>query len=737
MADSQLFLEGLNPQQAEAVRCSEGPMLIVAGAGSGKTRVLTTKVAALLAQGVPPYRILAITFTNKAAEEMRQRVNQMAGPAADGVWLYTFHAFCARLLRREGNQLPGYDRNFVIYDAADSRNLVKQVLKELNLDDKRYAPGAVAGDISQAKNAMQGPEDYAGQCQGFYEQNIAKAYALYQRKLQENDALDFDDLLLAALSLLRDNAAVREKYQQHFAYILVDEYQDTNRVQYLLTKLLAARHRNICVVGDGDQSIYGWRGADIRNILDFEKDYPEAKVIKLEQNYRSTQVILDAANAVIANNQQRRPKRLWTANGAGTKLIHYQAQDEGDEARFVVERIQELQRSKGLALGEVAVLFRTNSQSRVLEEVFVKSGINYTIVGGTKFYERKEVKDILAYLRVIANPRDGQSLLRIINVPGRGLGPVTLGRLAAEAARKHCSLFEALTSPEDIAGLKGRARQGLEEVAALFFDLLAQAEEVSVKDLLAAVMDKSGYLKELEASDDPQAASRVENLKELLSVAEDYLRGGGEDQLTAFLEHVALVTDLDEAELGEDRVTLMTLHAAKGLEFPAVFITGLEEELFPHTQALLKEDELEEERRLCYVGITRAKRYLFLSNAKMRTIYGFTKNLLPSRYLAEIPAAYIYEYRRPQGGQQQTSYSQLSGRAGGGRWYAGVGGGFVPKLNSSGSRFQAGDKVSHSKWGLGTVVAVKDDGEAQEVKVAFNNGGIRSLLTKYAVLTKL
>ncbi len=740
MAENPIFIDGLNPQQREAVLSSDGPMLIVAGAGSGKTKVLTTKVARLLAQGVEPYRILAITFTNKAAGEMRQRVDQLAGPAAKDVCLYTFHAFCARLLRREIDKLPAYDKKFAIYDSADSRNLVKQALKELNVDEKLYSPAAVAAVISKAKNAMQSPEDFAGLGQGFYDRKMAELYACYQKKLRENNALDFDDLLLVSLELLQQNKAVREKYQERFRYILVDEYQDTNRVQYLLTKILAAKHRNICVVGDGDQSIYGWRGADIRNILDFEKDYPEAKVIKLEQNYRSTQVILDAANAVIAHNRLRRPKELWTANKAGTKLIHYQAADEKDEARFIIERIRELQRTKKMPLGAMAVLYRTNSQSRIIEEFLVKSGINYTIVGGTKFYERKEVKDLLAYLRVIANPKDGQDLLRIINVPKRGIGGTTVDRLTAAAAQQGRSLFEVLTDVESIEGLNKGIKNKLEDLASLFFSFMAEADDISVKELIADILDKTGYIKELEESGDPQDASRVENLKELLSVAEDYLQNGGEDELTLFLEHVSLVTDIDEAEFEEDRVTLMTLHAAKGLEFPAVFITGLEKDLFPHAQALIDEEEMEEERRLCYVGITRAKSYLFLTNARLRTIYGFTRSCLPSDFLAEIPAACIYEYQRPGGDYSQTSQQvrvRPNVQATGNNWSVGTVRGFVPQVNSARQRFRPGEQVKHSKWGAGTVVAVKDDGDAQEVKVAFAGGGIRSFLTKYAVLEKL
>ena len=738
-------IQGLNPQQAEAVSSVSGPMLIMAGAGSGKTKVLTCRIAHLLNQGVRPYRILAITFTNKAAGEMRERVDKMSGPAAKDVWLYTFHAFCAKLLRFDIAKLEGYSSNFAIYDTTDSKNLIKQTLDELNIDYKnsRLNLNSIVSTISNAKNAMQSPEDFAAEAQGFLEEKIAPVYALYQKKLQLNNALDFDDLLLTALRLLRENEEVRQKYQERFDYIMVDEYQDTNRVQYMLTKLLAARHRNLCVVGDADQSIYGWRGADIRNILDFEKDYPEARIIKLEQNYRSTQVILDAANAVIANNSGRKPKNLWTANGAGTKIIHYQAVDERDEARFVVERIQEMQRTKGMRLNDMAILYRSHvlndqrgNNPRVLEETFIKSDIPYTVIGGTKFYERKEIKDIISYLRVIANPRDGQSLLRIINVPRRGIGDATLNKLQAFAAASDLTLFEVMSNAAEVPGLSSRFVGKLEELTSVIFELMGEAEEVPVKQLIDDVMTRTGYMGELEASGSAQDQARIENLKELLSVAEDFVQSGTEDTLGNFLEHVALMTDIDDADMENDTVTLMTLHSAKGLEFPAVFIIGMDERIFPTSNS----SSIEEERRLCYVGITRAERYLFLTNARMRTIYGETKGFYPSQFLDEIPENLLFHYKRPV--VQRTAPRREEPKRefrSAGSWFLGGRSSFTPagRDSSAGSRFAAGDHVSHAKWGSGTVVAVRDDGNAQEVKVAFAGGGIRSLLTKYAVLKKL
>ena len=730
-------LQGLNKEQALAVQTTDGPMLILAGAGSGKTKVLTCRIAHLLQQGVAPYRILAITFTNKAAAEMRERVDRMAGEAAKDVWLFTFHAFCARLLRRDIDKLEGYGNNFAIYDTSDAQNVVKQVLKEMNLDEKRFQPAGLCARISSAKNQLLSPVDYAKAANVFYEEKAAQIYASYQEKLRQNNALDFDDLLLLTVQLLQENAEVREKYQDKFQYIMVDEYQDTNHVQYLLTKLLAGKHRNICVVGDADQSIYGWRGADIQNILDFEKDYPDAKLIKLEQNYRSTQVILDAANAVIENNTGRKPKNLWTDNGTGREITYFQAMDERDEARFVIEQLQRLQQEENMRLGDMAVLYRTNTQSRVFEEMLIKSGISYNMVGGTKFYERKEIKDILAYLRVIFNPNDSLSLLRIINVPRRGIGDATLGRLQAYAAENGLHLFEVLSNAAAVPGLNSRFVGKLDELSGIIFELMGEVEEVPVKQLIEDVMQRTGYLEELQLSKNVQDQSRVDNLMELLSVAEDFAKGGEENTLENFLANVALVSDIDDAELGEDAVTLMTLHSAKGLEFPVVFLAGMEEGIFPHARTLMDEEEIEEERRLCYVGITRAEKYLFMSNARMRTIYGHTVSYPPSRFLQEVPRGLLHIYKRPVVQRQAPREERRSDNRSTANWFLQPKSSFIPQENSSGSSFTAGDKVSHSKWGTGTVVSVKNTEDGQEVKVAFAGAGIRSLLTKYAVLKKL
>lgn len=736
---------GLNPQQAEAVINTEGPMLIMAGAGSGKTKVLTCRVANLLQKGVRPYRILAITFTNKAAAEMRERVNNMSGPAAKDVWLFTFHAFCARFLRMEIDKLPGYGGNFAIYDTADSQNLIKQILKEMNLDDKRFQPSGILSRISNAKNALQDAAAFARQAGDFYEQKVADIYSRYEQKLQLNNALDFDDLLMLSIKLLQENKEVREKYQDRFDYLLVDEYQDTNHVQYLLTKILAEKHRNICVVGDADQSIYGWRGADIQNILDFEKDYPDAKVIKLEQNYRSTQIILDAANAVIENNTGRKPKNLWTENKSGADIIYFQAVDERDEARFVIEQLQNLQRTENKKLGDMAILYRTNTQSRIFEEMLIKSGISYNMVGGLKFYERKEIKDIIAYLRVIFNPADSLSLLRIINVPKRGIGDASLAKIQAYAAANNVSLFEAVSNAAAIDGLSSRFVSKLDDLAGIIFELMNLANEAPVEDLIDRVLRDTGYLEELENERTPQAQSRIDNLHELISVAQEFAASEEENNLENFLAHVALVSDIDDTELGEDAITLMTLHSSKGLEFPVVFLVGMEEGLFPHARTLMDETEIEEERRLCYVGITRAKEKLFLSSTKMRTIYGNTVTYPPSRFLQEIPARLVKTIKRQERFSALENFKQVSEKysarpqkpASTFNPHS-----FMPQkpaaaAGGTGTRFNTGDRVSHSKWGEGMVVSVKDSPDGQEVKVAFAGAGVRSLLTKYAVLKKL
>lgn len=744
------IFEGLNPAQRKAVEHTEGPLLIMAGAGSGKTKVLTCRIANLLAKGIAPYNILAITFTNKAAAEMRERVDRMIGEAAKNVWLSTFHSFCARFLRREIEALAGYKKNFVIYDSQDSQTVVKLCLKELNLDDKQYVPSAMQSIISNAKNALQGVRDFERAADNFYAQKAAEVYRLYQKKLRENNALDFDDLLMVSVVLLQEVEEIREKYQKRFKYILIDEYQDTNGAQYLLAKLLAAHNRNICVVGDADQSIYGWRGADIRNIMDFEKDYPDAVTIKLEQNYRSTKKILAAANAVIENNVERKPKELWTENADGEKITSYVAYDERDEANFIATTITKQKTIFNASYGDMAVLYRTNSQSRVLEEGLMCANIPYTMVGGLKFYDRKEIKDIMAYLRVIYNPSDTMSLMRIINVPKRGIGDATVSKLTDFAMQQGVSLFDVISSPDliaSVAGITARTKRPLEIFSEFIFTMMAYQSNLSVKDLIARVMDDSGYMAELEAENKPENLTRIENLKELLSLAAEFAKSEEVPNLENFLANVALVSDIDNADLEDDRVTLMTLHAAKGLEFPIVFMAGMEEGLFPHARTLLNESEIEEERRTCYVGITRARRKLYMTSAKMRMIFGKTVSYPESRFMAEIPDECIERLvvrSNAYGFSTQPTRSLLFGgsavrqtRAANAQSAAAVEkGGEVIRPDSS-IVWKAGDKAKHGKWGIGTVVAVKGSGEEVELHIAFSGQGVKALMQKYAPISKV
>lgn len=736
----QNILDRLNSNQLEAATQVNGPLLIMAGAGSGKTRVLTCRIAYLLEQGVKPYNILAITFTNKAAAEMRERVNNIVGAQAKDIWLSTFHAFCARFLRMEIDNLGGYARNFVIYDSGDTQVLIKRCLKELNLDEKHFPPASIQSTISNAKNALNDAGDFAREADSFHAQKVAEVYQLYELKLKQNNALDFDDLLMLSVRLLEKDADVRQRYQQKFQYILIDEYQDTNRAQYLLAQILAAQHHNLCVVGDADQSIYAWRGADIRNIMDFEADYPEAKVIKLEQNYRSTQTILEAANAVIENNSDRKPKSLWTEKAGGDKIIHYLAFDERDEARFIADTITKQQTVFRTSYGKMAVLYRTNAQSRVIEEAFMKYRIPYTMVGGLKFYERKEIKDILAYLRVVFNPADAISLLRIINVPRRGIGDTSIGRLTDYANAKNCTLFDAISNPDEVPDLTARAKRPLESLAELIFNLIAVKDSLPVTKLIEKIMHDSGYVDELQNEQTPQAEARIENLRELLSVAKDFAATEAENNLENFLSHVSLVSDIDTAEMADERVTMMTLHSAKGLEFPIVFLAGLEEGIFPHSRTLMDENEIEEERRLCYVGITRAERKLYVSNARMRTIYGNTVTYPPSRFLQEIPEDFVERF-----GTRQNRYSQSTQPAAAtanvdkSRLTLVKTPASAPATERPAARqdWRVGDKAQHSKWGIGTVVGVRGSGDDLELQVAFPGEGIRKLMVKFAPLIKV
>ena len=730
------IFDTLNDRQCEAVKHTEGPLLITAGAGSGKTKVLTCRIAHLLELGVAPYRILAITFTNKAAKEMKERVTNLVGAQADSIWLSTFHSFCAKLLRFEVDGFHGYTRNFTIYDSSDQLVLVKDCLKKLNLDDKQFMPRSVLGTISSAKNVLMDAKAFAAKASDFYEQKVADVYALYQEKLRENNAVDFDDLLFLAVRLLQEKEDVREKYQSRFQYILVDEYQDTNHAQYALTKILAARWRNICVVGDADQSIYAWRGADIRNIIDFTRDYPDAASIKLEQNYRSTKTILHAANAVIDNNESRPKKTLWTENPAGNKIIHYQAQTEHDEADYIAGVIYNRHEISHEPYGDMAILFRTNAQSRVLEEKLMRYAIPYTMVGGTKFYDRKEIKDVLAYLRLLYNPEDSLSLTRIINVPKRNIGATTMEHVAAYAEEQGISLFEALSSTDEIPVTK-RARTSLENFAAMIFDLLNDIEGKDVLSLIETVIKQTGYgdMLDKEAEHDPQGESRKENVGEFLSVAKDYMDSNPDGNLQDFLENVALVSDVDDFESSDSKVTLMTLHAAKGLEFPVVFLTGLDEGLFPHSRTLLDPAQVEEERRLAYVGITRAERQLYVTNATTRTMYGRISAYMPSRFLAEIPPQLMEDYHR-KSAMPQSRMTAVPGKQRVSILTKPVASS-LPKKHAVTDTFAKGDKVRHKIWGIGTVLDVIGEGPNMQMKIQFPTKGVRQVVVKYAPLEKI
>lgn len=730
------IFDTLNDRQCEAVKHTEGPLLITAGAGSGKTKVLTCRIAHLLELGVAPYRILAITFTNKAAKEMKERVTNLVGAQADSIWLSTFHSFCAKLLRFEVDGFHGYTRNFTIYDSSDQLVLVKDCLKKLNLDDKQFTPRSVLGTISSAKNVLMDAKAFAAKASDFYEQKVADVYALYQEKLRENNAVDFDDLLFLAVRLLQENEEVREKYQSRFQYILVDEYQDTNHAQYALTKILAARWRNICVVGDADQSIYAWRGADIRNIIDFTRDYPDAASIKLEQNYRSTKTILHAANAVIDNNESRPKKTLWTENPTGNKIIHYQAQTEHDEADYIAGVIYNRHEISHEPYGDMAILFRTNAQSRVLEEKLMRYAIPYTMVGGTKFYDRKEIKDVLAYLRLLYNPEDSLSLTRIINVPKRNIGATTMEHVAAYAEAQGISLFEALSSTDEIPVTK-RAKASLENFAAMIFDLLNDIEGKDVLSLIETVIKQTGYgdMLDKEAEHDPQGESRKENVGEFLSVAKDYMDSNPEGNLQDFLENVALVSDVDDFESSDLKVTLMTLHAAKGLEFPVVFLTGLDEGLFPHSRTLMDPAQVEEERRLAYVGITRAERQLYVTNAVTRTMYGRISAYMPSRFLAEIPPQFMEDYHR-KSAMPQSRTTAVPGKQRVSILTKPVASS-LPKKHAVTDTFTKGDKVRHKIWGIGTVLDVIGEGPNMQMKIQFPTKGVRQVVVKYAPLEKV
>ena len=742
-AAQERLLQGLNPVQREAVLHGEGPLLLFAGAGSGKTRVLTHRIAYLTAvRGVPPQRILAVTFTNKAAREMKERLDNLVGEQmGKKLWVGTFHAICARLLREFAEE-AGLSREFVVYDDSDQVSLVKECLRALNLDESKFQPRSMLDRIGQAKEKLVPPEDWAKHYSGYLEEIAGRIYPLYQQKLRQNNALDFDDLLAEMVRLLQNNKAVLQHLQNRWHYLLVDEYQDVNHVQYLLLKLLAQRHRNLCVVGDDDQSIYSWRGADVNLILRFEKDYPDAKVLKLEQNYRSTRRILDAAYAVVSNNKGRKEKRLWTENPEGLPLTKYEAATERLEAEWVVNTIFTQVQAGKRKWSDFAVLYRTNAQSRVLEDMLRAWSVPYRIVGGQRFYDRKEIKDALAYLRVIHNPNDSVSLKRIINVPARGIGNTTLTKLEAETLLTDSSLWEVLGNEQVLTEFGARTRKNLSEFRELILGLRALRDTLSVHDLLKTTLERSGYLQALHEENSLEAQGRLENLSELLQAAVEFEATTESPTLAAFLEGTALVSDIDSLEEGTPAVTLMTLHAAKGLEFPVVFLTGLEEGVFPHMRSLEKREQLEEERRLCYVGLTRAKEELYLSWARQRSQFLGTAYNPPSRFLKEIPETLFAFNPKPSGSPLSTFDPDIERRDRQGSvpdrlWHEGPRPPREVARRKEEASYRAGQRVRHPQFGEGVVLRVSGEGDEAVIEIAFPNVGPRKLMLSYAKLERV
>ena len=765
------LLTGMNDKQAEAVQTTEGPLLIMAGAGSGKTRVLTHRIAYLIDEKmINPWNILAITFTNKAAREMRERAMAL-NPATSETLIATFHSMCVRILRREADHI-GYNRNFTIVDPGEQRTLMKRILKNLNLDPKKWNERAILGTISNAKNDLLDEVAYEHQAGDMYTQIVAKCYKAYQEELRRSEAMDFDDLIMMTLRLFDKNPDVLAYYQQRYQYIHVDEYQDTNHAQYQLVKLLASRFKNICVVGDADQSIYGWRGADMQNILDFEKDYPEAKVVLLEENYRSTKKILQAANEVIKNNRNRRPKKLWTQNDDGEQIVYYRANDERDEAVFVASTIDNIIREEGKNFKDFAVLYRTNAQSRTIEEALLKSNIPYTMVGGTKFYSRKEIRDVISYLNLIANPADNISFERVVNEPKRGVGPGTLEKIRTFAYEQNMSLLDASANIM-LSPIKGKAAQGVYDFANMILNLRDQLDGLSITEAVETVLDKSGYLDALSMQQTLESQARIENIEEFMSVTKNFDETNtdgtedetGIDRLGRFLNDLALIADTDDGDMEAAEVTLMTLHAAKGLEFPVVFLIGMEEGVFPLSRASEDPEELEEERRLAYVGITRAEEILFLTNANTRTLFGKTSYNRPSRFLREIsddllqyqglarpanssfgvrftkeePTQFGQGMSLQQALQTRKANAQPQRHTGAQPFSKATGGlpfGKTSDSSNSATDWEIGDIAHHKKWGDGTVLEVTGSGKTQELKIKFPEVGLKKVLASVAPIEK-
>lgn len=744
----EAILAGLNPQQKEAVETTEGPLLVVAGAGSGKTSVLTRRIAYLVEeQNVAPWNILAITFTNKAANEMREREQKLLGPAAESIWMSTFHALCVRILRRDADKI-NYSRNFSIADSAEQLTLVKHIQKDLNINPKIYDPRGVLSAISNAKNALLTPEDFDSQANSPFEKTTAKIYREYQRRLARDQIMDFDDLIMQTLVLFKKDPTCLHYYQNKFKYILVDEYQDTNEAQYELCRLLAKQYKNICVVGDADQSIYGWRGANMENIMNFEHDYQDAdvKTVKLEQNYRSTGHILAAANSVIKNNRNRKVKNLWTDAGDGEKVDYYRAQSGEDEAHFIIGKIQEEVRDQGRNYKDFAILYRTNSQSRTIEESFVKANIPYQIVGGHKFYDRKEIKDIMAYLKLVANPADTMSFNRIVNTPKRGIGAATVDKLLAFADEHQYSIIEAMDNVE-LSTIATRTAHKLKDFALKLHDAIVYAKEHTVTGLTEKILADFGYTDALHNEHTIEADTRLENLDEFMSVTKNFDEKYEPEEddavaLNDFLAEVSLLSDQDDIE-DDNKVALMTLHAAKGLEFPVVFLIGMEEGIFPLSRSLMDDGQIEEERRLAYVGITRAREELYLTNAFYRMMYGKSQTNMPSRFLEEIDEADL-KVENPNAGNvitrsqfnvETAPFAQTSNHARGqvftkAKKAAGA-------VGAEKEGWHVGDQVIHKAWGNGVVIKVSGEGEDMELDIAFAEKGKKRLLAAFAPIKKV
>ncbi|HZO90715.1 MAG TPA: DNA helicase PcrA [Chthonomonadaceae bacterium] len=741
------LLQGLSPVQREAVTHGEGPLLIFAVAGSGKTRVLTHRVAYLIAaQGISPRRILAVTFTNKAAQEMRERIDRLVGESVGRhLWVGTFHATCARLLREHGEKI-GLKRDFVVYDDSDQLTLIRECMRQLHLDERQFAPRAILSHISRAKEKLIAPEEWRKHFIGFFEDVCGKVYPLYQEKLRQNNALDFDDLLTETVRLLETRPDVLERLQDRYRYILVDEYQDVNHVQYVLLKHLANKYQNLCIVGDDDQSVYQFRGADVGLILQFEHDYPNARVLKLEQNYRSTQTILDAAYGVVRNNRSRKDKKLWTANPAGVPITKQEAENEQEEAVWIVQKIREEVRAGRRRWGDFAILYRTNAQSRALEDVFRNWSMPYTIVGGVRFYERKEIKDVMAYLRVVQNPADSISLRRILNVPARGIGATTLAALEEEMNLSGRTLWQILEDIGSVSQIQPRIRAKLADFASLISSLRAQRETLTVTELTQQVLARSGYLQALEEEQSIEAQTRLENVRELFSVTKQFESEAEKPTLSAFLEQVSLVADIDTLDSEADKVTLMTLHAAKGLEFPVVFLVGMEECIFPHLRAMESDRELEEERRLCYVGLTRAKEELYVTHANRRTLFGSIAYNSPSRFLKEIPEE-LFHTDKTRGGRgpavssfdpdEDDSADRSRRRPTPKLWTSGPISPREEQQRAKAEGFRVGQKVRHAVFGVGVVLKVTGEGDNTTVEAVFPNVGPKKLLLSLAKLEKV